>query len=216
QLGLDVVQDESLPGARYARGADRFLLSEVEAELADGRQPARRLTFTTATVNDTPPAVSSINDPGMPPPAAIDGNPKTAWGLRFGEARNPFLALRFESDVQTTADSTIVVTLRHDSDLRRATIGRFRLALAADAFSWPPVGDAGRRLRSRDPSGKTTWSSGLPEDVMRAQRRPAEDRDLVEATAVRDFLIFSNPAVEGLYREVQMLETERGLLAPSL
>src|SRR5262249_32308301 len=26
QLGIDVVQDESLPGARYARGADRFLL----------------------------------------------------------------------------------------------------------------------------------------------------------------------------------------------
>jgi len=33
QLGLEVVQDESLPGARYARGADRFLLSEVEAEI---------------------------------------------------------------------------------------------------------------------------------------------------------------------------------------
>jgi hypothetical protein len=35
QLGLEVVQDESLPGARYARGADRFLLSEVEAELVE-------------------------------------------------------------------------------------------------------------------------------------------------------------------------------------
>src|SRR6185503_12382339 len=42
QLGLDVVQDESLPGARYARGADRFLLSEVEAELVDSGQPGRR------------------------------------------------------------------------------------------------------------------------------------------------------------------------------
>ena len=59
QLGLDVVQDESLPGARYARGADRFLLSEVEAELVENDQPARRLPFTMATVNDTPPAVSS-------------------------------------------------------------------------------------------------------------------------------------------------------------
>ncbi len=216
QLGLDVVQDESLPGARYARGADRFLLSEVEAELADGGQPAKRLTFTMATVNDTAPAVSSINDPSMPPLAAIDGNPKTAWGIRFGEARNPFLALRFADAVTTTADSTIVVTLRHESDLRRATIGRFRLALAADPFSWPPVGDAGRRLRSRDPSGKTTWSSGLPEDVMRAQRRPAEDRDLVEAVAVRDYLVFSNPAVEQLYRDVQLLETERGLLEASI
>jgi hypothetical protein len=216
QLGLDVVQDESLPGARYARGADRFLLSEVEAEVVENGQPPRHLSFTMATVNDTPPAVSSINDPSMPPLAAIDGNPKTAWGIRFGEARNPFLALRFADAVQTTADTTIVVTLRHDSDLRRATIGRFRLALAADAFSWPATADAGRRLRSRDQSGKTTWSSGLPEDVMRALRRPAEDRDLVEAVAVRDYLVYSNPAIQELYRDVQVLETERGLLDASI
>jgi len=216
QLGLEVVQDESLPGARYARGADRFLLSEVEAELIETGQSPRTLTFTMATVNDTPPAVSSINDPGMPPLAAIDGNPGTAWGIRFGEARNPFLALRFADAVRTTADSTIVVTLRHESDLRRAVIGRFRLALDADAYAWPPTADAGRRLRSRDPSGKTTWASGLSEDVMRAMRRPAEDRDVVEATALREYLVFSNPAVETQYRALQLVETERGLLEASI
>ncbi|HEV8216367.1 MAG TPA: DUF1549 domain-containing protein, partial [Gemmatimonadaceae bacterium] len=216
QLGLDVVQDERLPGARYARGADRFLLSEVEAEIVENDQPARRVAFTMATVNDTPPAVSTINDPGMPPLAAIDGNLKTAWGIRFGEARNPFIALRFADAVHTTENTTIVVTLRHESELRRAVIGRFRLALAADAFAWPPTADAGRRLRSRDPSGRTTWASGLPEDVMRALRRPPEDRDVVEATAVREYLIFSNPAVAERYREVQLLETERGLVDASI
>ena len=113
--------------------------------------------------------------------------------------------------MHTTENTTIVVTLRHESELRRAVIGRFRLALAADAFAWPPTADAGRRLRSRDPSGRTTWASGLPEDVMRALRRPPEDRDVVEATAVREYLIFSNPAVAERYREVQLLETERGL-----
>jgi hypothetical protein len=216
QLGLDVVQDERLAGARYARGADRFLLSEVEAELVENDQPARRVPFTMATVNDTPPAVSTINDPGMPPLAAIDGSLDTAWGIRFGEARNPFIALRFADAVHTTEHTTIVVTLRHQSALRRAVIGRFRLALAADAFAWPPTADAGRRLRSRDPSGRTTWASGLPEDVMRALRRPPEDRDAVEAAAVREYLIFSNPAVEERYREVQRLETERGLVDSSI
>jgi len=216
QVGLEVVQDESLPGARYARGADRFLLSEVEAELVEPGQPPRRLSFAMATVNDTPPAVSSTNDPSMPPPAAIDGNQKTAWGIRFGEARNPFLALRLSEPVRTTADSTIVVTLRHESDLRRAVIGRFRLALAHDPFAWPPTGDAGRRLRSRDQSGKTTWASGLSEDVMRALRRPAEDRDQAETAALRDYLILSNPALTDLYQEVQRLETERGLLDASI
>jgi hypothetical protein len=152
----------------------------------------------------------------MPPLAAIDGDLKTAWGIRFGEARNPFLALRFADRVETTADSTIVVTLRHESELRRAVIGRFRLALASDPFAWPPVADAGRRARSKDPSGKTTWASGLPEDVMKALRRPAEDRDEAERNALRDYLIFSDPKLADAYREVQLLETARDLLDASI
>ncbi|MGH9936759.1 MAG: DUF1549 domain-containing protein, partial [Blastocatellia bacterium] len=35
-LGIEVVQDESLPANRLARGADRFSLTEVEAELSGG------------------------------------------------------------------------------------------------------------------------------------------------------------------------------------
>ena len=216
QLGVEVVQDESLPGARYARGADRFLLSEVEAELVVRGRPAKRLAFVMATVNDAPPAVSAINDPSMPPLAAIDGNPNTAWGIRFGEARNPFLALRFAEAVETTADATIVITLRHDSDLRRAVIGRFRLALDGDAYAWPPTGTSGTRARSRDVSGRTTWASGLSEEVMRALRRPADDRDEVERTALRDYLIASDPDLATVYRDVQLLETERGLLEASI
>jgi hypothetical protein len=81
QLGIDVVQDESLPGARYARGADRFLLSEIEVQLLDPGVPGRTLALTMATVNDAPPSSPSSNvDPSMPPLAAIDGDPRTAWG----------------------------------------------------------------------------------------------------------------------------------------
>ena len=39
-LGIDVFQDESLPGTRFARGADRFVLTEVEAEVAEPRRRA--------------------------------------------------------------------------------------------------------------------------------------------------------------------------------
>ena len=41
-------------------------------------------------------------------------------------------------------------------------------------------GRGATRSRSRDASGRTTWASGLSEEVMRALRRPAEDRDAVE------------------------------------
>ena len=217
QLGLDVVQDESLPGARYARGADRFLLSEIEVALAEPGVPARPLTLSMATVNDAPPAVPSSNtDPGMPPLAAIDGDARTAWGIRFGEARDPFLAVRFAEPVQTTAGSRLIVTLRHESELRSACIGRFRLALSADAFAWPPVADAGRRARSRDPGGARTWASGLPEDVMRALRRPAEDRDETERNAVRDYRIWSSRDLAPDFADVLRMETERGLIEASI
>ena len=135
QLGVDVVQDESLPGARYARGADRFLLSEIAAELAEPGAPARTLTFSMATVNDAPPSVpSSTTDPSMPPLAAIDGDPRTAWGVRFGEARDPVLAVRFSEPVQTD---------------RRVTPGRHaaaRVGAAGRRHRTPPAGVVGRRL----------------------------------------------------------------------
>lgn len=78
----------------------------------------------------------------MPPLAAIDQDPKTAWGIRFGEARDPFLAVRFSEPVKTSAKSRIIITLRHESELRKAVIGRFRIALAADPYAWPPIADA--------------------------------------------------------------------------
>jgi hypothetical protein len=118
--------------------------------------------------------------------------------------------------VKTTAESRIVVTLRHESELRRAVIGRFRLALSANAFAWPPVADAGRRARSGDPDGGKTWASGLPEDVSRALRRPAEDRDETERNAVRDYRIWAAPGVATDYAEAQRLETERGLLEAAI
>ena len=217
QLGIDVVQDESLPGARYARGADRFLLSEVEAEVANPGEGGHKIKFAVAIVNDAPPEVpSSTTDPSMPPLAAIDGDPKTAWGVRFGEARDPFLAIRFNEPVTTTAGSTITVSLRHESDLRKAVIGRFRLALASDPFAWPPVAEAIRRFRSNDATGAKTWASGLPDDVLKALRRPVEDRDDKEQTAVRDYMAWSDPALAADNIEFQRLSTERGRLEATI
>jgi hypothetical protein len=210
ELGIDVVQDESLPGARYARGADRFLLSEIEVQIVEEGAPARQLSLGMATVNDRPPSAEyTTTDPSMPPLAAIDGDPRTAWGIRFGEARDPFLAVRFSEPVKTSAATRLVVTLRHESELRRAVIGRFRLALAADPYAWPPIADEGRRERVSDPGA---WFSGLPEDVMKALRRPRQDRDEDERNALREYMQWSSPELAIEYATVQRLETQLGLL----
>ena len=88
-LGLDVFQDESLPGCRFARGADRFVLTEVEAEMSEPGAPPRKLPFVLAT--STGFGERSEN----PPMAVLDGNAKTGWGVTRVEGDNPFLALRF-------------------------------------------------------------------------------------------------------------------------
>ena len=126
-LGIETGTDESLPGANIARGSERFIVTEVDAEL-DGKN----LPFLFACSNVTPVA-------GLSAMAAIDGDKKTGWGI-VGSSRSPLLMLRFTQPVTTNPDSKIVVHIHQDSDYRRATIGRFRVALAASEDSWPGVG----------------------------------------------------------------------------
>ena len=135
-LGIDVHQDESLPGNRVARGADRFTLTEVEAATADGP-----LEFVLATSLEFG---EPLDQPAM---AAIDGNPATGWGVSFGESRNPFLALRLSKKLTTTADTVITLKLKHDSAYRRATIGRFRVAISAAEYSAPEGGESAVKFR---------------------------------------------------------------------
>ncbi|MBY0503458.1 MAG: PSD1 and planctomycete cytochrome C domain-containing protein [Bryobacteraceae bacterium] len=123
-LGLEVQGDDRLPGANLARGADRLVITEVEA-LADGRPVA----FTVAATN----TVFSTKD--LPAGAAIDQQAGSGWGVNtYGDPRNAVLSLRF---AQPLAAKELVVRLRHDSAWRRATTGRFRLALSQEAVAWP-------------------------------------------------------------------------------
>ena len=110
---------------------------------------------------------------------AIDGDPKTGWGISFGEARNPFLALRLAKPLTTTLGTVITVRLHHDSDYRKATIGRFRLALSSDTYSWPENGESGVKLKARkgDEGVLTTAAErGLPGKVEDALKLPEDKR----------------------------------------
>src|SRR5437667_12040562 len=104
--------------------------------------------------------------------AAIDGDPKTGWGVSmYGESGDLFLALRFAEAVRTQADSVITVRLRHDSEFRRATIGRFRIALSAGKYSWPTPNDPKAKKKGDRPAHQ-----GLPDDVVKAGEAPADQR----------------------------------------
>ncbi len=216
-LGIDVLQDESLPGNRLARGGDRFVLTEVEGEISsNSASRPEKLTFVLATTT------GFGQGPENPAMATIDGNPKTGWGVWFGEQRNAFLALRFAGKVKTEADSVITIRLRHDSDLRRATIGRFRVALSAFENSWPENGDAARKSKAAQaaPSDTATLNiavdRGLPADVVAALQKHEEDRSDTEKKVVVDHFAWSAPEFQPLTVQLAKLESERDLLESSI
>src|SRR5471030_2858390 len=152
-LGINVVQDESLPGIRVARGADRMVLSEVEAELMPVKGPAQKLPFSGAAANLSNQAQEYL------PIGAIDGDLKTGWAISaYNEQAKAFLALRFAQPVRTAADSVITVRIHQDSEIRRATMGRFQLALSSGEYSWAHP-DKGKEI---------------PDAVLRALRIPEE------------------------------------------
>ncbi len=188
-LGLEVVQDESLPGLGFARGADRFVVSEVEMEI--GGKP---VPFGFASSNTV---ASSAELPAM---AAIDANAETGWGLNtYSDARVPFLALRFADKLTTDAASLITVRLRHDSSTRRATLGRFRLALSTTEKPWPEA----------NPPAEDHKPGGLPDDVAKALAIAEDKRTADQRKAVDQLFVWSTSAD---VLELAKLEAARGML----
>jgi hypothetical protein len=210
-LGVDVFQDESLPGSRFARGADRFVLTEVDVELTEPGGTHRKLPFVLATSGGIGERVEN------PPMSTIDGDPKTGWGVTIAEEYNPFLALRFAEPLHTSADSVVTVRLHHDSDLRRATIGRFRLALSGAKYSWPEDGESAAKTDASpadNPALTLTVAAGrgLPPDLRKALLRQEDERRPEQQDAVLDFFEFSTPELQPAYVRLARLRGERDLL----
>lgn len=205
-LGIDLKQDESLPGARLARGADRFVLSEVEAELN-----GRRLPLVLATANK---AGEQVDGAAM---AAIDGDPKTGWSGGLAEARNYMLAVRFGQKVATTADSVITIRLRQESSIRRAVIGRFRVALSSLAYSWPELGDGKKQFDARKDDGpqatlNTDVDKGVPAEVLDALQVAPEKRDGKQQKTLLEFFGFYRPELQEALIRSTRADLEKTLL----
>jgi len=190
-LGVHIVQEDSLPGERLARGADRVIVSEVDAKMA-----GQNLKFVLASA-------SNKNDisPDVPAMAAIDGDPKTGWGISGpGDNNDIMLALRFAEKLHTQKDSVITVRLHQDSEIRRATIGRFRIALSDAEYSWPSF------LRPKSESPNT----GLPESIVKALEE--KDRKEEQTKALMAHFEWMTPELEPLVTEVAKLEAELAIL----
>ena len=189
-------QDESLPGNRLSRGADRFVLTEVEAEVTENGAP-RKLTFVLATSNAVRRAARRIRD----------GCDRRRAARRDGASASArraitFLALRFGEKLTTGPEAVITLRLKHESDWRRATIGRFRLALSAAEHSWPELGDSARKARMKPQQRRCAHAQhssrrGLPaESAAKRSRPPEEERTEEQQQAVLAHFQWASPQLQ--------------------
>ena len=203
-LGVQAIQDESLSGKRLGRGADRFILTKVEAVLsANGKTPEQKLPFVLATTRGSGEPLEQL---AM---AAIDGDPATGWESTSKDGKSPFLALRFAEPVKTDATSMITVRLRHDSSLRRATIGRLRFALSSGRYSWPPD-DMDTTEVER--FSKVGAGDDVPSVVLEALKLTPEARCENHLEALSEHFQWSSTGLQPLFVQLERLKAARSFL----
>ena len=167
QLGVQAVQDESLAGLGVARGADRLMISEVEAEVLPSR---KKLRFVSAA------ASARLHNLDQNPMNAIDGNAATGWGgSPYHDGVLPFLALRLAEPVSTSADTQIMIRLRHETAFRKATTGRVRIALSPGLAA--PVMDGTNKKHEQ-------VDKGLSGAILDALKKPADKRSDDDKTLI--------------------------------
>ncbi|HVO97489.1 MAG TPA: PSD1 and planctomycete cytochrome C domain-containing protein [Bryobacteraceae bacterium] len=197
-LGVHIVQEDSLPGERLGRGADRVVITEVDAELN-----GRKLKFVLANQSN-----SSDLSRDVPAMAAIDGDPKTGWGISGpGDNNDIMLALRFAEKVHTQKDTVMTVRLHQDSDVRRATAGRFRIALSDAEYSWPS-------FLKRPYKEENSKNDGLPEPIVKALEE--KDRKDEQKKAILNHFAWMQPDLQPLVIEVAKLDAELAILEGSI
>ena len=144
--------------------------SELEVETG-----GRKVPFVTGMSNLSNQAAEYL------PAGAIDGDPKTGWAINaYNETSKAYLALRFASPLETSAGSVLTVRIRQDSEVRRATMGRFRLALSASDFSWPTA-EKGKEI---------------PDAVLRALRLTEDKRNDAQKAAVAKHFQWAAPEAQ--------------------
>ncbi len=200
ELGVHIVQEDSLPGERLARGADRVIVSEVDGEMVNGGK-VLPLKFVLAAESNNPDL-----SPDVPAMAAIDGDPKTGWGISGpGDNNDIMLALRFAEKIHTQKDTVMTVRLHQDSEIRRATIGRFRIALSSAEYSWPS-------FEKRPKKDGDTTNTGLSANVVKALETKEAERKDDQKKAILTAFEWMTPELQPQVIELATAEAQLAIL----
>lgn len=123
-LRLDALRHPSMTKGGLARSdSGNFVLTTLRVELPDGQ--ALPMTAVEATREQGELKLAGVTD----------DVPSTGWAVLEGKTvdRNHAAVLRFNTPLETTADTTLTIRLKHESEHKHHNLGHFRLSLTQSA-----------------------------------------------------------------------------------
>ena len=191
-IRLEVLADASLPAQGPGRADNGNLhLNEVAVEVRQPAQPqATRVGIGQATAD--------FNQEGWTIAHAIDGDPKTAWGIHPAVGQSHQAVFTFAEPLMLEADARLTVVLRQIHGGSHL-IGRLRLSAT---------------------EGDPLTAIALPAEALAALQTPAVERTRAEQLAVASAILghlarqrlAELPPKEKVYAAAAVAENERGTI----
>jgi mono/diheme cytochrome c family protein len=183
-LRLETLTDEMFAGNRIARAGTTFVITDFRVSAGDGRR-ARPVRLDHVMVDS--------DGDGFPAVAMLDGHADTGWAITSGHSRAHQAAFHFASPLVTDGHTTVTVRIAQESKQRRATIGKFKLAM--------------HELERPSYENKT-----MPDSVLKALQIAPDKRNDDQKKLITDFYRRISPELARLNRELAQLEAQHGWL----
>ena len=177
------VADE-LKGNRFGRGWVSYVVTDLSLSVSGVDD---EIAFTEA-ISDGRGETSRF-----PAWGAIDDDDATGWGFEIWHSFTHQLLVRFQTPLETSEESVVTLQLSQQSEIRRATIGRFRIAL------------------SHVP-GATLDEAGLPPTVIEAIQTAPELATPEQDGVLKDHFRIASPRLTPWRQEAAELSGARSLL----
>ncbi len=187
---LDTLRHPSMKNESLSRAdSGNYVLTTFRVERQDGSAPVQNVPMS---------AVEATFEQGdLKLAGVLDEDKNTGWGVWDGHVvdRSHAAVLRFNTPLETTTDTVLTISLRHESGSARHVMGRFRLSLT----------DAEK------PSLTKTDS-----ELLAALRTPEAQRTELQRTNVTLAWEEADETLMSLRREIAALETQRREINASL
>jgi hypothetical protein len=176
-LRLEALTHPSLSNGGASRGNGNFVLTGIEVSLV---QPGQAQPKPVKIAS----AVADYEQPSFPIANAFDDKADTGWAVGgYEKKENRKAAFVFAEPVAMTADSTLVVKLKHESIYAQHNIGRFRLSLT--------TGDK-----------PSLTDGGIPDTIIAALKTVADQRNDAQKKSLTDYYRTIDPTLLQLKQQV--------------